>query len=162
MEAVHLLPQATSCTWRQTYKVTQVNTRSAALAPRLLAQCSLGSPGFSPPLTTFLYLLVWPSWSLLTLPLSSIDYPCFPLSLPPCSYRAGCFRLVAQSASHLLTLVPHSRIFLTLKMVATRSSETSVHSRSTRRHMQKTAFLHKQVALYKKEIKYYRVLRSGI
>jgi hypothetical protein len=31
-----------------------------------------------------------------------------------CSYIpiAGCFRLVAQSASHLLTLVPRSRIFL--------------------------------------------------
>jgi hypothetical protein len=32
-------------------------------------------------------------------PLLSIDFPCTPLSLPSCSYIAGCFRLVAQSAA---------------------------------------------------------------
>jgi hypothetical protein len=52
----------------------------------------------------------------------SEDYPLLPyFSLlliyhvalsPSVLYIAGCFRLVAQSASHLLTLVPRSRIFL--------------------------------------------------
>jgi hypothetical protein len=114
MVASHLLPQETSWTWHQIYKAMQVNTRSAALALRLLGQCLLSSPGSSPSPTTLLYLLTWPSWSLLTLPLSSIDFPCGPLSLPPphWGYVAGCFQLVAQSASHLLMLVPCSRIFL--------------------------------------------------
>jgi hypothetical protein len=88
------LPQENSRIWRQIYKAMQVNTRSAALAPRLLSQCVLGSPVFSPPPTTFLYLLwsplcyllAWPSWSLLTLTLFSIAFPCFPLSLPPTVY----------------------------------------------------------------------------
>jgi hypothetical protein len=51
------------------------------------------------------------TWSLQTLPLSSIDFPCVHSpSLPPthCSYIAECFRLVAQSASHLPTLIPRS------------------------------------------------------
>jgi hypothetical protein len=37
--------------------------------------------------------------------------------------------------SHLFTLVPRSRDFYNLKMEAIRSSETSIHTRSTRRHI---------------------------
>jgi hypothetical protein len=44
--------------------------------------------------------------------------------------------------SHLLTLVPLSRDFSTLKMEAIRSSETSVHTRSTRRHIPEDGILH--------------------
>jgi hypothetical protein len=55
-----------------------VNARSVALA-------------FFPPLTSSLYLLwpalryllPWPCYRSLTIPLLSIDYPCDPLSLPP-------------------------------------------------------------------------------
>jgi hypothetical protein len=44
---------------------------------------------------------------------SPLWYPMLPtLPLSLCSYIAGCFRLVAQSASHMLTLLFHSRIFL--------------------------------------------------
>jgi hypothetical protein len=43
--------------------------------------------------------------------------------------------------SHLLMLVPRSRIFSNLKMEATRSSETSVHTRSTRRHIPENGIL---------------------
>jgi hypothetical protein len=44
--------------------------------------------------------------------------------------------------AHLLTLVPPSRIFSTLKMEAIHSSETSVHTRSTLRHIPKDGILH--------------------
>jgi hypothetical protein len=50
------------------------------------------------------------------------------------------------TCSHLLTLVPRSRIFLffssTLKMEAIRSSETTVYTISTRRHVQEDGILH--------------------
>jgi hypothetical protein len=45
-------------------------------------------------------------------------------------------------SSHLLTLVHRSWIFSTLKMEATRSSETSVNKISTRRHIPKDGILH--------------------
>jgi hypothetical protein len=69
----------------------------------------------------------------------TIDFPCVPFSLPSWSYIAGCFRLA-------LSLQPpaHARSsladFSTLKAEVIRSSETSVHKRTTRRHMPKTAF----------------------
>jgi hypothetical protein len=44
--------------------------------------------------------------------------------------------------SHLLTLVPRSRIFCTLKMEAIRSSETSVHTRFIRRCIPEDGILH--------------------
>jgi hypothetical protein len=77
-----------------------------SLAPRLLDHCSLGSPGFRPfsadpipaqacYLLAHLYRLYRP----FTSPLLSIDFSCGPLSLLSCSYIAGCFQLVAQSAA---------------------------------------------------------------
>jgi hypothetical protein len=72
-----------------------------SLTPRLLDQCSFGSPASFPP-DTIRYRL-WPAtcWPISTNPSSllSIDFPCGPLSLPSCSYIAGCFRLVIQSAA---------------------------------------------------------------
>jgi hypothetical protein len=73
-------------------------------------------------------------------PLLSIDFPCGPLPLPYCSYIAGCFRLVAQSAA------TRSRWFLArgffyLEDGAIRSSETSVHTRLTLATFKKMAFL---------------------
>jgi hypothetical protein len=146
IEASHLLPQETSWTWRQIYKATQVNTRSAALAPRLLGQCSLGSPGFFPTPENFpppaLFRSLLPA-SLAFLPDLYRPY-WFPMWLthPPsfCSYLAGCFRLVAQSATHLLTLVPRSRFFypedggdMCLRNVCSYKIYTAPHHR--RRHI---------------------------
>jgi hypothetical protein len=51
-----------------------------------------------------------------------------------CTYTAVC--------SHLLTLVPLSRISYTLKMEARRSSETSVNKISTGLHIQEDGILH--------------------
>jgi hypothetical protein len=95
MEISYLLPQET-WTWRQIYESTHLNARSAALAPRLLGQCSLGIPGFSPPLFTYLYML-WAAlccspdlpylYSTDPTPLITVDFPCDPLSLPAfCSF----------------------------------------------------------------------------
>jgi hypothetical protein len=75
-----------------------------SLAPRLLGQCSLGSPGSPPPRqrshtgsgplsATCSPISTDPS------PLLSIDFSCGPLSVPLCSYIALCFRLLAQSAA---------------------------------------------------------------
>jgi hypothetical protein len=47
--------------------------------------------------------------------------------------------------SHLLTLLPRLRIFLPLKMEAIRSSERSVHTRSTRRHIPEDGILQRPV-----------------
>jgi hypothetical protein len=122
MEASHLLPQEIPWTWRKIYKAKQVNTRSAALAPRLLGQCSLSSPGFFPtpdnfPIPALVHSLL-PALQAFLL-ISTDPTPLlywFPMwsTLPPslCSYIAGCFQQVAQSASHLLKLVPHLWIFL--------------------------------------------------
>jgi hypothetical protein len=41
-----------------------------------------------------------------------------------------------------LTLIPHSRIFSTLKMEAILSSETSVNTKSTQRHIPEDFILH--------------------
>jgi hypothetical protein len=46
--------------------------------------------------------------------------------------------------SHLLTLVPHSRIFSTLKKEAIRFSETSVHITPPQRHIPEDGILWKQ------------------
>jgi hypothetical protein len=43
---------------------------------------------------------------------------------------------------HLLTMFSRSRIFSTLKIEAIRSSETSDHTRSTRRHITEDGILH--------------------
>jgi hypothetical protein len=63
------------------------------------------------------------------------------LFLPPCSYTAGYFRLVAQSAA---TCAPGSPLadFSILKMEAIRSSETSVKASSTERNIQEDDILH--------------------
>jgi hypothetical protein len=68
----------------------------ASLVPRLLGQCSPGSPASFPPDTAqTCYLLAVSTDSS---PLLSIDFPFGSLSLPSC-YLAGCFRLVAQFAA---------------------------------------------------------------
>jgi hypothetical protein len=65
----------------------------SSLVPRPLGQRSLDSPGFFPLLTQS-----YTSPGLLS-PLLSIAFPCGPLSLPSCSYIAGCSWLVAQSVA---------------------------------------------------------------
>jgi hypothetical protein len=47
-----------------------------------------------------------------------------------------------RDCSHLLTLVPSSRISYILKMEAISSSEMSVNTTSTRRHIPEDCFLH--------------------
>jgi hypothetical protein len=84
-----------------------------SLVPRLLGQCPLGRPSlFSPPPTRSYtgsgLLPARPSLRRVPSPLT-IDFPCGLLSLPSCPYIAGVFVSVC---SHLLTLVPRSRIFL--------------------------------------------------
>jgi hypothetical protein len=74
-------------------------------------------------------------------PLLSVDFPCGPLSLPLFLY-SWVFLTGGSVCCHLLTLVPRSRIFFTLKMEAIRSSETSVHTRSTWRHIPEDGILH--------------------
>jgi hypothetical protein len=74
-------------------------------------------------------------------PLLSLDFPYGPLSLPACSYIAGCFRLVTQSAATCSNWFL-ARGFFTLKMKTIRSSETSVHTRSTLRHIPEDGISH--------------------
>jgi hypothetical protein len=80
---------------------------------------------------------------LLLLLLLSLKYLTFPSNYN--SIISGwffCFTNILNSptfnkicCSHLLTLVPRSLIFPTLKMETIHSSETSVHTRSRRRHI---------------------------
>jgi hypothetical protein len=51
-------------------------------------------------------------------------------------------RRFGEKYRHLLTLVPHSLIFFTLEMETILSSETSVHTRSTQRHIPEDAVLY--------------------
>jgi hypothetical protein len=139
MEAGYLLSQETSWTWRQIYNTTQVNTRSAALAPRLLGQCSLGNRGFFPTPTSstccgpLCYLLAWPCYRSLTLPspllISHVaQSPSFPLFLYNWVFSNG-----GSVWCLLLTLVLRSRIFLRfLRNVGSYKIYTAPHPR--RRH----------------------------
>jgi hypothetical protein len=102
----------------QGYKATKFNARSPFLAPKLLGRCSLSSPGFfptpdrssaayrPPPATCWYDLHHRPHT-----PLLSVDFPCgiLPLSLFLYSWL---FLTGGSVCSHLLTLVPRSRIFL--------------------------------------------------
>jgi hypothetical protein len=105
----------------------------SSLAPRLLGQCSLGIPGPPPrygPISALARPLLPTRPSPETLPLSSlfISHVAYAPSIPvltQLSVSTG-----GSVCSHLLTLVPRLRIF-TLKIEAIRSSETSVHTRST-------------------------------
>jgi hypothetical protein len=118
--------------------------KHGSLAPRLLGQCSPGNPASFPLPDTILYRL-WSAtyWPISThpFPLLSIDFPCSSLSLPSNSYIAGCFRLVAQSAATCSRWFL-ARGFSTLKMDGIRSSETSVYTISTRRHISEDGILH--------------------
>jgi hypothetical protein len=71
-------------------------------------------------------------------PLLSTDFPCSPTPFPSSSYITGCLCW----HSYLLTLVHRSWISYTLKMEAIRSSETSVNTISTRRHIPEDDILH--------------------
>jgi hypothetical protein len=87
-----------------------------------------------PPLPDTLLYNLWPatcSSISMTLPL--------PLNTLLISYL---FMTDSSVCSHLLTLVPRSRIFSTLKMEVIRSSETSVHARTTGRYIQENGILH--------------------
>jgi hypothetical protein len=53
-----------------------------------------------------------------------------------------CMKETSCKQLQLLTLAPRTRIFSTLKMEAIRSSETSVHTRYTRRHIPEGSILH--------------------
>jgi hypothetical protein len=82
-----------------------------SLAPRLLSQCSLGSPAsFLPrhdPIPALAYYL------LAHLDRPSIDFPCGLFSLPPSLFLySWVFSTGDSVCSHLLTLVPRSQIFL--------------------------------------------------
>jgi hypothetical protein len=58
------------------------------------------------------------------------------------TYTIGIYCHVYGSVcSHLLRLVPRSRIYYTLKMEAIRSSETSVNTISTQRHIPEDGIL---------------------
>jgi hypothetical protein len=77
--------------------------------------------------------------SLLTLPLYFLLL--FHVVHSPCSYIAGCFRQVAQSAatrSRWFSLAD----FFTLKIEAIHSYETSDYTRSTRRHIPEDGILY--------------------
>jgi hypothetical protein len=126
---------------------SEVNTHSADLVPRLLGQCSLGSPGFSPPPTTFLYLLwpalcyllPWPCYPSLTLLLSSRlpMWPTIPTSLPVLIQLSvfDCW------LSLLLPAHAGSSLVDILNMKAICSSETSVHTRFTWLHIPEDSIL---------------------
>jgi hypothetical protein len=60
--------------------------------------------------------------------------------LPFCPYISGCFRLALslQPPAHALSSLAD---FSILKMEAIRSSETSVHTRTTRRHIPENGIL---------------------
>jgi hypothetical protein len=112
MEVSHLLPQETIWTWRQFYKSTQVSTRSAAQAPRLLGQCSPGSPGFYPhpqlssTCSPGLAIGFWPYPSPLL-----ISHVVHTSSLPLPLY-SWVFSTGGSVCSHLLTLVLRLQFFL--------------------------------------------------
>jgi hypothetical protein len=110
-----------------------------SLAPRPLGQCLIGSPPRPLSYTGSGQLPAHPS--LQTLPLSSLDFPCGPLSLPSCSYISGCFRLVAQSAATCLCWFLDRGLFYPEDGGDT-FSKMSVHIRSTRRHIQEDGILH--------------------
>jgi hypothetical protein len=95
------------------------------------------------PLDSILYQL-WPAtcWPTDPFLLLSIDFPCGPHSLPSHSYKAGCFRLVAQSAATCSRWLL-ARGFLYPEDVGNTSSETSVQfRRSIRRHISEDGILH--------------------
>jgi hypothetical protein len=112
--------------------------------PRLLGKCPPGWPSLSPPprhapipaLACYTCSMMFPSPAPLT-----IDFPCGPLALPFSPYIACCFQLglSLQKPVHAGSSLAD---FSTLKMEAIRSSETSVHTRSTRRHIPENGILH--------------------
>jgi hypothetical protein len=128
----------TSCVNRRFGGTYRLRARSPFLAPKLLGQCSLSSPGifpityrssaaYRPPSATCCGL----TFTTDPTPLLSVDFPCGLVSLSPCFYIVGYFRLVAQSADTCSRWFPARRFFSTLKMEAIRSSETSVNARCT-------------------------------
>jgi hypothetical protein len=75
------------------------------LALRLLGQSLHGRPASPHPTQSHSVSCLLPTGpSLQTLPFSSIDFPCSPLSLPSCSYIAGCYSTGDSVCSHLLRL----------------------------------------------------------
>jgi hypothetical protein len=112
-----------------------------SLASRLLGQCSLGSPGFPPPpkrsYTGSGLLPVHP-----TLPLSSlfISHVLHTPYLPVLIWLGvSDWWLSLQPPAHAGSSLAD---FSTPKMEAIRSSETSVHTRSTRRPIPEDGILH--------------------
>jgi hypothetical protein len=89
----------------QGYKATKVNARSPFLARSYWVNARSVALDFSPSPTDPLPLVDLPllpagmTFTTHPTPLRSVDFPCGLLSLSLCSYIAGCFRLVAQSAA---------------------------------------------------------------
>jgi hypothetical protein len=79
--------------------------KSASVEPAWADGCRLSHQNISPPLTDTLPLIHIPLLPAVDLhhrlhtPLHSVVFSCGILSLSPCSYIAGCFWLVAQSAA---------------------------------------------------------------
>jgi hypothetical protein len=115
-----------------------------SLVPRPLGQCPLGRPSLFHPPDTLLYRL-WPTTcspvsTTFNLP-SHYWFHIWPTLPPFQSLYSWCFRLALslQPLAHAGFLFAG---FSTLKMGAIRSSETSVHTRTTRRHISENGILH--------------------
>jgi hypothetical protein len=63
----------------------------------------------------------------------------------------GYFSTGGSVCSHLLTLVSRAQIFLPCKMEAISSYETSVHTRSTRRHIPEDGILQQDYSFHRRQ-----------
>jgi hypothetical protein len=120
------------------YEATQLGS----LAPRLLGQCSLGSSGFSPWQRSYTGsgpLSATCSPSLQNLPISSLLIS--HVTHSPSRPVLGVFDwwLSLQPLIHAGSSLAE---FSTLKVEGIHSSETSVQTRSTRRHIHEDVILH--------------------
>jgi hypothetical protein len=135
MEASHLLTQETR---HQIYKATQVHTRSAVWSWDYWVNAPSEQYLVSHP-DRILTQLWPPTCSTLSLPSPHYWFPTWP-SFPPCPYIAEHFnwqlslQLLAHTGSSLA-------VSSTLKMEAIRSSETLVHTKTTRRHIPENGIL---------------------
>jgi hypothetical protein len=83
----------------------------------------------------------------------------------PCGYCVnrrfgGAYRLHHQDLNHLITLIPRSRISYTLKMEAIGSSEMSVNTIATRRHIPEDGILQTKVSSIGRVPLFYRIIKN--
>jgi hypothetical protein len=112
-----------------------------SLTPRLLGQSSLGSPGFFPPKRSYTGAGLLPAPpSLQTLPTPLYWFPMWPTFPPSLFLYTWVFSTGGSVYSHF-TLIPRLRVFLPWRWRRYVPPETSVHTRSTRRHIPEDGIL---------------------